>query len=140
MEGATDAQGVFRFPVPKTAREKGHDLIVRINAGEGHQGETRILAASLGEYAESEAASAMENSQSVSAAAAHLVQAGQPVLVQPQELEQIINTALEQKLMPIRQMLAEQAATGPSWRDIIGGIGWIVGLAGLAAYFKSRRA
>ena len=56
----------------------------------------------------------------------------------PQELEQLLSAALEQKLAPIRHMLAEQYNAGPSLRDIIGGLGWLMGLAGLAAYFKSR--
>ena len=56
-----------------------------------------------------------------------------------QELEKIINAALEQKLAPLRKMLAEQYNAEPSLRDIIGGIGWLLGLAGIALYFKSRR-
>ena len=47
-----------------------------------------------------------------------------------QQLEQFVNTFKER---------AEQYKAGPSWREIIGGIGWLVGLAGLAAYFRSRR-
>jgi nickel transport protein len=35
-------------------------------------------------------------------------------------------------------MLAEQTEAGPNLRDIIGGIGWIFGLIGVAAYFRRR--
>ena len=61
-------------------------------------------------------------------------------MLKRQELEKIIDTTLEQKLAPIRKMLAEQYNAEPSLRDIIGGIGWLLGLAGIVAYFKSRRA
>lgn len=55
-----------------------------------------------------------------------------------EELERIVNAALDAKLSPIRQMLAEQSQRGVEMRDIIGGLGWIVGLAGIAAYCRRR--
>ena len=51
----------------------------------------------------------------------------------------IVNAALDAKLGPIRRDLAAQVNAGPSLRDIIGGIGWILGLAGIGLYFKGRR-
>ncbi|MFR4118150.1 MAG: hypothetical protein ACLT2T_04335 [Bilophila wadsworthia] len=43
------------------------------------------------------------------------------------EIERIVDAALDAKLSPIKRMLAEQAEAGPNLRDIIGGIGWILG-------------
>ena len=54
------------------------------------------------------------------------------------EIERIVDAALDAKLSPIKRMLAEQAEAGPNLRDIIGGIGWIFGLIGVAAYFRRR--
>jgi len=52
---------------------------------------------------------------------------------------------LDKKLEPIVKMLGKQEKLlleekygGPRMSDIIGGIGWIMGLAGLAAFFLSR--
>lgn len=56
----------------------------------------------------------------------------------PAEIERIVDAALDAKLSPIKRMLAEQAEAGPNLRDIIGGIGWIFGLIGVAAYFRRR--
>ena len=54
------------------------------------------------------------------------------------EIESIVDAALDAKLSPIKRMLAEQTEAGPNLRDIIGGIGWIFGLIGVAAYFRRR--
>ena len=54
------------------------------------------------------------------------------------EIERIVDAALDAKLSPIKRMLAEQTEAGPNLRDIIGGIGWIFGLIGVAAYFRRR--
>lgn len=138
VTGVTGEDGVFRFPMPDGARNRGHDLIVRVNAGEGHQGEWRIPAAELGRPSV-DAVAVVRELQDTAAVPPPAARSEQDISLTPQELEQIIDTALEQKLAPIRQMLAEQYSAGPSLRDIIGGIGWLIGLAGMAAYFKSRR-
>ncbi|MGD8267671.1 MAG: hypothetical protein PVF55_05850, partial [Desulfobacterales bacterium] len=54
------------------------------------------------------------------------------------ELKTLIEGALEKKLAPIRRQLA-QLAQRPSLHDIIGGLGYIMGLVGLGAYMQSRR-
>ena len=138
VTGLTNEDGIFRFPMPGGVRDRGHDLLVRVNAGEGHEGEWRIPAAELGQPSV-DAVCVVRQLQGEAAVPLPAAQTGQAVSLSPQELEQIITAALEQKLAPIRQMLADQYNAGPSLRDIIGGLGWLIGLAGMAAYFKSRR-
>lgn len=138
VTGLTNEDGIFRFPMPGGVRDRGHDLLVRVNAGEGHEGEWRIPAAELGQPSV-DAVGVVRQLQGEAAVPPPAAQTGQAVSLSPQELEQIITAALEQKLAPIRQMLADQYNAGPSLRDIIGGLGWLIGLAGMAAYFKSRR-
>jgi nickel transport protein len=59
------------------------------------------------------------------------------------ELKKYLEDMLEAKLAPVRQMLgrilAAQQDESPRLRDIIGGIGWIIGLLGLAAYMRNRK-
>jgi len=50
-----------------------------------------------------------------------------------------VNEALERRLAPLTQALARQAKAGPGLAEIVGGIGWIVGLAGLVALVRARR-
>ena len=56
------------------------------------------------------------------------------------DIEMAIEQALDRKLQPVLEMLAESRQTGPGIRDILGGIGYIIGLVGLAAYLRYRRS
>ena len=44
LQGTTDDNGVFRFPVTAELRKAGHDLNIRIIAGEGHQNDWTVAA------------------------------------------------------------------------------------------------
>ena len=147
-QGTTDDGGVFRFPVTGAIREAGHDLTIRIIAGEGHQNDWTV---SADELKASGGASAVPPAAvpAVSAASAGPVPAAfaaspaAPSLppaqgVSAAEIAHIVDAALDARLSPIKRMLAEQTEAGPTLRDIIGGIGWIFGLIGVAAYFRRR--
>jgi len=54
------------------------------------------------------------------------------------DVEEIVNAALDAKLAPLKRAMLEQTEGGPGVREIVGGIGWIFGLLGIAAYFKSK--
>jgi nickel transport protein len=56
-----------------------------------------------------------------------------------QEIKKLIDESLDRKLAPIMNMLADSYGGGPSLTEIIGGIGYIFGLVGVAMYFTSRR-
>ena len=66
------------------------------------------------------------------------------------EIQAIVDAALEaqeakfsalldSRLSPVKRQLAEMRTDEPGMREIVGGMGWFVGLAGLALYFRSRR-
>jgi nickel transport protein len=55
------------------------------------------------------------------------------------EIEAIVEKALDKKMKPVLEMLAESRHTEPGIGDILGGIGYIIGLVGTAAYFHSRK-
>jgi len=50
-----------------------------------------------------------------------------------------VEKALDKKLSPILKRLAESETRGPGLSEIFGGIGYIFGLAGVAAYVQSRK-
>ena len=154
IEGRTDDFGVYRFPI--SAEGKAHGVRIVIKAGEGHQNEWTMEAAELAEVqpanatASSAAASSAPASIVAPAAAtsgtqpqptlgADNVPAQQTVNISAAELQTIVNTALDAKLGPIRKELAEMRVARPGFSEIFGGIGWLVGLAGIALYFKGRR-
>lgn len=149
VQGTTDDGGVFRFPVTEAIRDAGHDLTVRIIAGEGHQNEWTVAADELKAATVASGTSAPVASGApvpasepvVEAVSVAAVPAGTPAVsggATPEEVERIVNAALDAKLSPIKHLLAEQVEAGPSLRDIIGGIGWIFGLVGVAAYCRRR--
>ncbi len=153
QQGRTDDQGVYRFAVP--AEGKAHGLRIVIKAGEGHQNEWRMDAAELAAVqapaapagtSEAKDAAAEKTSPPVHAAPAATPgakgAAASPsgtVGVSSAELQNIVNAALDVKLGPIRRELAEMRVSRPGFSEIFGGIGWLVGLAGIALYFKGRR-
>lgn len=150
VRGVTNEAGQFTFTVPQVVRE-GHGLLIDVNAGEGHHGEWSMDASEL--YA---AASLTAGFDEAAIAAGGNRQAHAHIRVAPSggganmampvaplggdEARSIINEILESKLAPIRKELAARNAAGPSMAEIIGGIGWIIGLVGIALYFKSRRS
>ena len=159
VEGLTDDQGVYRFSV--SAAGKAHGVRIVIKAGEGHQNEWTVDAAELASVQPAAPASAASPTAS-SALAPAAVAAGtapaansgpqaqpsskaektspQPAAnISAAELQNIVNAALDVKLGPIRRELAEMRVARPGFSEIFGGIGWLVGLAGIALYFKGRR-
>lgn len=155
LTGKTDEQGNFSFVVPEAARKAKADLRILLKAGEGHQNDWVVksdeyAAAAPTEKAQPEAASkvaAPAPSQSpVAASAAKAVPAASAqATVAPADaaamramLETTVEAAVEKKIAPIRKILLDEKEKGPGFAEIFGGIGWLVGIAGLLAYVKSR--
>jgi len=51
----------------------------------------------------------------------------------------MIEDAVGKKLRPLTEIIIASREKDFSLRDIMGGIGYIIGLVGLAAYFRSKR-
>lgn len=139
LQGTTDAEGFFRFPVPEQARTSGSGLRILLQAGEGHQNEWIVDAA---EFPGAPIIAAPAPSAPQSDTAAGSVSRGNEAAPTPgltrSDVEEVVAAALDAKLAPIQRELREQGQKGPGVQEIVGGIGWIFGLIGLAAYFKSR--
>ncbi|UCG79743.1 MAG: hypothetical protein JSV60_07095, partial [Desulfobacterales bacterium] len=54
------------------------------------------------------------------------------------EIQELIDKSLDKKLTPIVNMLADSLDRGPRISEVIGGIGYILGLVGVALYFATR--
>lgn len=110
LEAGTDEAGRFRFRPPEAVLQGGRGLNIRLLAGEGHQDDWQVL---------------------------------------PDELVALKRTAEPQTAGPElappapaprpEQSAGRQPERGPGLRDIVGGLGWIAGLLGLATYIKYRR-
>ena len=141
LSGLTNDQGEFSFKVPKQT-----DLKIALIAGQGHQGEWIIRADEMNDLPSEKApetgtgtGSQSTRKETVSETSTDLRTMAPDTAVSPKELEAIIDSALDRKLKPITRMLADIRQKGPTARDIIAGIGYILGLVGIAAYVHSRK-
>ncbi len=50
-----------------------------------------------------------------------------------------VQAVVRRELEPVKQMLANMSQSGPGVTEVIGGIGYILGLFGMVAYMKSRK-
>jgi nickel transport protein len=58
----------------------------------------------------------------------------------PAGIDKVIEKALDKKLAPIMRTLAEMQEQKIRLTDVLGGLGYIFGLVGVAAYFKCKKA
>jgi nickel transport protein len=127
LEGTTDDQGRLSFPVPQRS-----DLKVVMNAGMGHTNHWWVR---IDEIASAEP-DKLTGDLPAAPAKATLSTGGASDCLDAQSVRQIVSQVLETRLAPLEARLAEQRT---SWRDVAGGIGFIVGLMGLVVLIRNRR-
>ena len=127
LEGRTDDKGAFSFKIPQKA-----DLRLVLEASMGHKTETILKAEEMTGGSSEPTASKVGVNEPEGLAktpAADL-----------EKIKVVVEEAIENKLSPIRKQLARmEKEKKASLRDILGGIGYILGLMGIALYFKSKR-
>ena len=129
LEGLTDGEGEFSFEVPP---EDG-DLKIVLDVGMGHRAEYSISADELRGVA---GLIKEEPEESVS------VISPETSSVDLKEIQSLIEDALDKKLEPIMREMREIKKSQEdkiSLTEIIGGIGYIIGIFGIVAYFLSRK-
>jgi nickel transport protein len=120
LQGNGDDKGIFTFTIPPEAKEQKADLLIVVSGSEGHQSEWLVPAT---EYLLDNTLPGTDNSSIINSA----------------ELRQMIKEILAQELDPIKRSLAESKQQKPGFRDIAGGIGYLLGLAGLVAWLRNRK-
>ena len=143
LTGETNAQGEFSFRIPQKT-----ELKIILEAGMGHRAEWTIPVSEMESVSppadmrpaksstvKESAASGEKRPDEQSAAATPAPTTG-PSLT---EIEAALEKALDHKLKPLLKMMADSAQKGPTVRDVFGGIGYILGLVGVGAYFRYRR-
>jgi nickel transport protein len=130
----TNNQGKFNFQITENMQKTRPDLLLIVNTGEGHRGEWLLSAK---EYLPEG-----KNLRSIPVVPrlASKQSAPRPVLHDQDELlKQLIEQELEKKLAPIRRELAALKNPAPQLRDILGGLGCILGIAGIISWLHSRK-
>jgi nickel transport protein len=129
LTGKTDEQGRFSFTMPKKA-----GMRIVLQAGAGHRGEWTIPA---GEIAPDGSKSQPPAPPATPSAAPEGRAEMQGVSLD--QVRIVVEQSLDRRLGPVLKVLAERQDCGPTLRDILGGVGYILGLMGLAAYIHFRR-
>ena len=134
--GQTNAQGAFSFTVPENCTS---DLEVLVQAGMGHRTSWPVKAA---EYlsADKEAERAPQP-QHEPAATQDTSQDTATTAPQPDTaaMETAVRKAVAAELGPLKKQLAQLQQDRVTLPDIIGGLGYILGLMGIAMYFASKQ-
>jgi len=129
LGGLTDDQGEFAFKIPKMSA-----LRVVLVAGTGHKNHWDIPLEEI---------SGLPDEPGAGQTGAPTVNArpedARPAVIDNGALQAAIEKALDSKLKPVIKLLAESQQKGPSLTEVLGGIGYIFGLVGIVAYFKSRQ-
>ena len=134
VTGTTDEKGLFSFPVPGR-----QTLKIDLEAGTGHKNFWVIDAQEFeGDVASSKSGAEQPHAQANSQQP-HQPPSAQPAGLSQVEIEAIVERALKEKLAPIQRQLAADRQKGPTTRDVLAGIGYILGLVGVGAYVNYRR-
>jgi nickel transport protein len=129
----TDSQGNFTLPAPSSPPP----WRLVMPAGQGHQASLNLRAEDVSPAAGQEASPQVGSAAAIEAAPAA---SGVGVGLNAAQLEELVGRAVERRLEPIKaQMARMQGENSFGLRDIMGGVGYILGLMGLAAYLKSRK-
>jgi len=150
-EVRTDAEGRFSFSAPYRC-----DYVLRVATEDGHQAEASIRADELppslptppGKEAVPATAEArkenavtqlQESSESPSSSEDHGIESSNSESLKgshPEVLQQL--ATLRSQVIQLREEL-RQFQTSTSFRDILGGVGYILGLMGVSFYFLGKK-
>ena len=123
LEGKTSPQGAFSFPAPAAAR-----LRIVLTGSMGHRAECFV-----------QAGEAQEQGEALDRPAPVLgPQAGEETAAGREYLREVVAQEIDRKLAPLLQEIRALRRSGPSVSEILGGIGYVIGIMGLIMYFKAR--
>jgi nickel transport protein len=129
LEGLTDEEGMFSFEIP-SEDVIDEDLKVILTASMGHRAEYIIRADELRDVAELIEEKLEEPVTVLSPEVSSF---------DLKEIQSLIEDALDKKLEPIMREIKKSQEDRISPTEIIGGVGYIIGIFGIIAYFLSRK-
>ncbi|WP_319523266.1 hypothetical protein [uncultured Desulfosarcina sp.] len=131
----TDENGECSFKIPKKSA-----LTIKLDAGMGHQAKVLIPLEDVAAAFPDDNAPAAASAPQPTATADAEPDAGQIAQgLSAEEIQLVVEKALDKKLRPIIRKLSEKEPSGQDPRNIAAGIGYILGLVGIGAYFNNRR-
>lgn len=127
----TDTDGKASFQLPQGF--KPQPLTVVVNAGEGHRNEWKLFERDFSNIVEEKSEDKILPQ----------TKAGEEKIYTQSQLNKALQNEQKridsQVVQPLRKALAEAQEHQIGLKEIVGGIGWIVGLFGVLAWYSSRR-
>ncbi|WP_285907638.1 hypothetical protein [Pseudodesulfovibrio pelocollis] len=132
-----DGEGLVAAALPPEVLAGGGDLLVVGNAGSGHRAERLLPARQIGGLLpdqEGEKTGGDAPTQALFPA-----EGAAEGVVDGAALEALVRQAVRKELSPLLREIRSRDEEGPRLQDIVGGIGYILGLAGLVMLIKGRQ-
>jgi len=145
IEGRTDDNGQYSFDIPRVA-----SLKLILYAGTGHQNEYILSEEEIrgAMPAAKKKTEKQPEQKKRGASEPKPIKSEQPAGVQTamnpptssEDLEVVIGKVVDNKLQPVMRILVklQEQSKKPGLTEILGGIGYIIGILGIIAYFKGK--
>ena len=139
LEGLTNKDGEFSFQSPEKI-----DLRLVLTAGMGHKAQYEIKA---DEFSGSEEGDKADTSlhplkeDKVDKRKKEEKQTGhtETLTVDMKEMQSMVEESLDKKLKPLLKLIAKSQQNRVSFSEVIGGIGYILGIMGIILYFQAKK-
>jgi nickel transport protein len=126
-ESVTDGDGQFVLPLPRSLKT----FSVVVSGGAGHQGKMELTRSEEG----------MSPRQEKEMEEGRHMETGKNGDVDVRDLEQTLRRIVREETEPLKRLLSEtnKQLSKPGLVEVIGGIGYIVGLVGIALWAGNRK-
>lgn len=135
--GTTDTHGVYQFRIPKELSLHPVNIDIITQTDDGHKAQWTLLAEDIRSVQDMPQTDIQdqENAIEIKKEPQATAQSATSPLTE-HAIRIIVQEELAKGLAPINRELSEKK---PTFQDILGGIGYIFGLLGIAAFFTSRK-
>jgi nickel transport protein len=156
LGGSTNEQGQWSFSLKDLKELPTDGLNVVVEEGSGHRAEYLLTKQDLAEANKSQPCNEPSPKPLSQINATQSPMAHPPAIVDRSgairdcdmdQIKAVFAEVLDSKLQPVSEalvaqhkLLVEEHDKGPSVSEIIGGVGWILGLFGILGYFLNRRS
>ncbi len=140
VEGKTDRNGEYAFRLPVVA----HDLKIVATSGDEHRGEYTLKAEEFEGLVGIDEPEGPEEGSAGSVGAGNDPEGVAPLPLDGRDLDEIkaALARIDASLRTMQRQLAQlrKPRAGPSIEQVMAGLGFIIGLTGVAMYFMARNA
>jgi nickel transport protein len=141
LTGVTDDDGLFNFPIPEAIKKDRNGLLINLQASEGHRGDWTLTADEIFPESPVKEKTAITSSPAKSSDPVPMTSSVETTKATSSEIAQLTTQVknLTNKVETLKRLIISQQEKGPGVNEIFSGIGYILGLFGVAAFFLSRK-